>query len=36
MKVLQTQRLQLYKITESDAPFYVKLFNSENWLEYIR
>ena len=35
MKVLQTQRLQLYKITESDAPFYVKLFNSENWLEYI-
>jgi len=35
MKVLQTQRLQLYRITEADAPFYVKLFNSESWLEYI-
>jgi RimJ/RimL family protein N-acetyltransferase len=35
MKVLQTQRLQLYRITEADAPFYVKLFNSESWLAYI-
>ncbi|RLD24677.1 MAG: RimJ/RimL family protein N-acetyltransferase [Bacteroidetes bacterium] len=35
MKVLQTQRLQLHRITEADAAFYVKLFNSESWLQYI-
>ena len=35
MKLLETERLQLQKITLADAPFYVKLFNSEGWLKYI-
>ncbi len=32
---LTTERLVLKKITEADAPFYVRLFNSEGWLTYI-
>ncbi|GAB5400049.1 MAG: GNAT family N-acetyltransferase [Aureisphaera sp.] len=33
--MLTTQRLILKQITIADAPFYVKLFNSEGWLTYI-
>lgn len=35
MKLLETERLRLQKISLADAPFYVKLFNSEGWLTYI-
>lgn len=35
MKLLETNRLRLHEITVADAPFYVKLFNSEGWLKYI-
>ncbi len=35
MQLLETQRLELHKITVADAPFYVRLFNSEGWLQYI-
>lgn len=35
MKVLDTERLELYLITSADAPFYIKLFNSPGWLKYI-
>ena len=35
MPLLDTERLQLYRISVADAPFYIKLFNSENWLKYI-
>ncbi len=33
--LLTTERLVLRKISVDDAPFYVKLFNSEGWLKYI-
>ncbi|MBX2829494.1 MAG: GNAT family N-acetyltransferase [Flavobacteriaceae bacterium] len=32
---LETERLILKQITLDDAPFYVKLFNSEGWLRFI-
>jgi len=35
MKLLETTRLRLHEITVADAPFYVKLFNSEGWIKYI-
>ncbi len=35
MSLLETKRLELHKITEDDAPFYLKLFNSESWLRFI-
>jgi len=35
MSILETQRLELHKISVADAPFYVKLLNSESWLQYI-
>jgi len=35
MKLLETSRLRLHEITIADAPFYVKLFNSEGWIKYI-
>ena len=35
MQLLETEHLQLHKISIADAPFYIKLFNSENWLKYI-
>ncbi len=33
--IIETSRLQLKEITVSDAPFYIKLFNSEGWLKFI-
>jgi len=35
MSLLETKRLELHKITVDDAPFYLKLFNSESWLQFI-
>jgi RimJ/RimL family protein N-acetyltransferase len=35
MVLLNTDRLQLRHISLADAPFYVKLFNSKDWLKYI-
>ncbi|NNM22464.1 MAG: GNAT family N-acetyltransferase [Flavobacteriaceae bacterium] len=35
MSFLETERLILNKISTRDAPFYVELFNSEDWLKYI-
>ena len=35
MQLLKTERLELHKISVADAPFYLKLFNSENWLKNI-
>ena len=35
MKLLETERLRLHRITLADAPFYVKLFNSDGWIKYI-
>ncbi|MDT0554566.1 GNAT family N-acetyltransferase [Patiriisocius hiemis] len=35
MNVLETERLALRKIEVSDAPFMLKLLNSQGWLEYI-
>ena len=35
MSLLETNRLELHKISEDDAPFYLKLFNSESWLRFI-
>lgn len=33
--VIETSRLWLRKISEEDAPFFLKLLNSEAWLKYI-
>jgi RimJ/RimL family protein N-acetyltransferase len=35
MKIIETPRLRLHKITVADAPFYLKLFNSEGWIKYV-
>lgn len=35
MKILETERLIVEEATLSDAPFFLELLNSPNWLEFI-
>ena len=35
MKILETDRLILRKLTDEDAPFILKLLNEPSWLRYI-
>lgn len=35
MKILETERLIIEEATLSDAPFFLELLNSPNWLEFI-
>ncbi len=35
MKILETERLELWEITEKDAPFILELFNTPSWIKFI-